>query len=124
MMKRMIEKKKKTSSFTILKKYKIVTIPKQPFGLNKFATSVSHCPVNPDAIRSVVFQQNGMAVINGATTEISLSLLNFFIPVTQAAKLTFTVPKKDSLLYSLTKLDLGGIDINGEVKVIALFPQF
>ena len=101
-----------------------MTIPKQPFGLNKFATSVSHCPVNPDAIRSVVFQQNGMAVINGATTEISLSLLNFFIPVTQAAKLTFTVPKKDSLLYSLTKLDLGGIDINGEVKVIALFPQF
>lgn len=104
-----------------------MSLPKQTIGLTNFAGSITKCPPNPDAIRAIVFTTpTNLAVVNGAITELQLSLSNFFIPVKSAAKLDFTVFAKtsESSPYVIQKLSLGGVDVEGEVKAIALFPQF
>ena len=102
-----------------------MSTPKQPIGLTNFFGSITKCPPNPDAIRAIVFTPSvNLAVTNGATTEIQIPLNNFFIPVNEAARLNFTIPAKTTSLYTLNKLNLGGLDTNGEVKFIALLPDF
>ncbi len=102
-----------------------MSTPKQPIGLTNFFGSITKCPPNPDAIRAIVFTRSvNLAVTNGATTEIQIPLDNFFIPVHEAARLNFTIPAKTASLYTINKLNLGGLDTNGEVKFIALLPDF
>jgi len=104
-----------------------VSVPKQSIGLTNFKFSISKCPPNPDAIRSIVFSKcDNLAVVNGPSTEILIPLTDFFVPVDGAARITFSVPAKSEtyLPYSISKLDFGGVDLNGEVKFIALFPQY
>jgi hypothetical protein len=104
-----------------------VAIPNQCLGLSTFAGSISKCPPNPNAIRAIVFTKcDNLSVVNGAATEIQISLTPFFIPIGQAARTTFTVPAKpaNNLPYDIYKLDLAGIDVDGGVKFIALFPQY
>jgi len=102
-----------------------VSIPKQPIGLTNFYGSITKCPPNPDAIRAIVFTPSvNLAVTNGASTEIQIPLNNFFIPVYEAARLNFTIPAKTTSLHTISKLNLGGLDTNGEVKFIALLPNF
>jgi len=87
-----------------------VTIPRQKFGLNKFSTSISVCPTNPDAINVIAFQNNNLVAINGAVTSISIPLDDFFIPVNSASMTNIVVPAKvDNIPYKLVKVDLGSI---------------
>ena len=55
-----------------------MAVPNQACGLSTFDKRVmAKCPPNPNAIRSVVFSRDNLSVVNGATTEIQISLLNF-----------------------------------------------
>jgi len=104
-----------------------VSAPKQTIGLTNFSGSISKCPPNPDAIRSIVFTKcDNLSVVNGAATEIQISLTKFFVPVTDAARVSFTIPKATpNTPYVIQKLDLGGVQgSDGKVKFIALFPQY
>jgi hypothetical protein len=104
-----------------------VSVPKQTIGLTNFSGSISKCPPNPDAIRSIVFTKcDNLAVVNGASTEILIPLTDFFVPVTGAARISFTIPgATTSTPYIIHKLDLGGVDNgSGQVKFIGLMPQY
>ena len=103
-----------------------MSIPNQPIGLTNFKGSISKCPPNPNAIRAIVFTKcDNLSVVNGAKTEIQISLTDFFVPVQGAARLNFTLPGATAdMPYTLYKLDLGGVDIDGEVKFISLFPNY
>lgn len=99
-----------------------MSIPRQQFGINKFATSISSCPRNADAIKAIVIQRNNLAVVNGASTEMELVLSNFFETITNAYKFSIKIPGSTSsiLPYNLYK-------INGElssVKFLAMLPNF
>lgn len=87
-----------------------MTIPRQKFGLNKFSTSISSCPSNPDAINVIAFQTNNLVAINGAETILSVPLSSFFQPVNNASQIDFSLPAKvNDVPTNLTKLDLGGV---------------
>lgn len=102
-----------------------MSVPKQPIGLTNFSGSIKSCPPNPDAIRSIVFTKcDNLGVTNGAATEILIPLSNFYIPVGEATRTSFTLPKKTALVTEIHKLNLGGVDTNGEVKFIALMPNY
>jgi hypothetical protein len=102
-----------------------VSAPKQPIGLTNFYGSITSCPPNPDAIRSIVFTKcDNLAVTNGAATEIQIPLGSFYVPVSEAARLSFTLPGKTSTVTDIHKLNLGGVDTNGDVKFIALMPDY
>jgi hypothetical protein len=104
-----------------------VSVPNQPIGLTNFSGAISKCPPNPNAIRSIVFTKcDNLSVVNGAATEIQISLTNFFIPVQGASRLSFTIPGAvPTTPYVIHKLDLGGVDNStGMVKFIGLLPQY
>lgn len=103
-----------------------MALPKQTIGLTNFKFSISKCPPNPDAIRAIVFTKcDNLSVVNGANTEIQIPLTNFFVPVENAARLSFSIPGAISALpYTLYKLDLGGVDLDGGVKFISIFPDY
>ena len=103
-----------------------MSAPKQTYGLTNFAFSISKCPPNPDAIRSIVFTKcDNLAVVNGASTEILIPLTKLFIPVDNASRLSFSLPgSTENLPIPVSKLDLGGLDLNGEVKFIGLLPEY
>lgn len=97
----------------------------QSVGLTNFVNNYCECPPDGNGVRSIVFTSTGnLAVVNGPTTELSISLSDFFMPVSQAIRSTFTVPGTTSsyLPYNLYKLDTGGS--TGQVKFIALFPNY
>ena len=103
-----------------------MSAPKQTIGLTNFAFSISKCPPNPDAIRSIVFTKcDNLAVVNGANTEILIPLTNFYVPVDNAARLSFSLPGATSTSPTLlSKMDLGGLDLDGKVKFLCLMPQY
>lgn len=104
-----------------------MSLPKQSIGLTNFYTSISRCPANPDAIRSIVFTKcDNLSVVNGAATEIQISLTKFFVLVDDAARVSFTIPSRSTAVvpYTLDKMDLGGLDDDGQVKFICLFPSY
>ncbi len=103
-----------------------MAVPNQPIGLTNFKGTISRCPPNPNAIRAIVFTKcDNLSVVNGANTEIQIPLTSFFVPVQGAARLSFNIPGASANLpYSLYKLDLGGVDLNGGVKFITLFPDY
>jgi len=103
-----------------------VGVPNQLCGLNNFDKRlVQKCPPNANAIRSIVFQKDNLAVVNGANTEIQVPLLNFFMPVKEAARTSFTVPAKTlNLPMNLYKMDLAGLDSGSGVKFLAMLPTF
>lgn len=104
-----------------------MSLPKQSIGLTNFSTSISKCPPNPDAIHAIVFTKcDNLSVVNGAKTEIQISLTDFFIPVKDAAKTSFTLlgKKDDGSPFTISKLDLGGVSSDDTSKFITLFPQF
>ncbi len=103
-----------------------MALPKQTVGLTNFKLSISKCPPNPDAIRAIVFTKcDNLSVVNGANTEIQIPLTKFFVPVENAARLSFSIPAAaPALPYTLYKLDLGGVDIDGGVKFISIFPDY
>ncbi len=102
-----------------------MSIPNQSCGITTFTGSISKCPPNPNAIRAIVVQRDNLAVINGADTEIQVSLSKFFIPVLNAARTSFSLQAAVSntplLIY---KLDLAGLDENDKVKFIGLLPTY
>lgn len=98
-----------------------------PFSMNRKLTLAElKCPPNPFAIRSIVFRNNNLQVIYGANTEISIPLNSFTILVDQGVRSTITLPGRSCNVepISIYKLDLGGIDSDGEVKFIALLPNY
>jgi hypothetical protein len=103
-----------------------VAAPKQTIGLTNFAFSISKCPPNPDAIRSIVFTKcDNLAVVNGANTEILIPLTNFYVPVDNAARLSFSVPGTTANApVLLQKMDLGGVGMDDKVKFLTIFPQY
>ncbi len=103
-----------------------MALPNQPIGLTNFKGSISKCPPNPNAIRAIVFTKcDNLSVVNGANTEIQISLTSFFVPVQGAARTSFNLPGATANLpYNLYQLDLGGVDLDGGVKFIALFPNY
>jgi hypothetical protein len=104
-----------------------VSANNKPVGLSCFTGSISSCPPNPNNVRNIVFTNpNNLSVTFGANTEIQIPLSNFFIPIDNAARISFTVPGSTGGVtpYDIYKLDLGGVDLNGGVKFMALFPQF
>lgn len=106
-----------------------MSIPNQICGISTFSGPISKCPPNPNAIRSVVFSRdsNGanLAVVNGAATEITLSLGKFFVPVLNAARSSFSIPGALPVTpLTVYKLDLAGLDVDGKVKFLALLPTY
>jgi hypothetical protein len=103
-----------------------VAVPKQACGLTTFDKRLmAKCPPNPNAIRSIVFSRDNLAVVNGATTEIQISLLNFFVPVVDAARTSFTLPAKTpNVPLTIYKLDLAGLDTDEKVKFLGLLPNY
>lgn len=106
-----------------------MSIPNQICGISTFSGSISKCPPNPNAIRSIVFSRdnNGanMSVVNGAVTEIQLSLGKFFVPVLNAARTSFSIEGAMTVVpMTVYKLDLAGLDENGKVKFLALLPTY
>lgn len=71
-------------------------------------------------LKSLVFQSNGFAVIQGASTLFSLLLKNFFLPVNQYQYGEFVLPANGSSM-----LDPGNIsNANGEVTGIIILAEF
>ena len=102
-----------------------MSLPNQFCGLSSYTGSISKCPPNPNAIRAIVFQREGLAVVNGANTEIQVSLQKFFIPVLNAARTSFSLePTIGITPMAIYKLDLAGLDVNDEVKFLALLPTY
>ncbi len=103
-----------------------MAVPNQVCGLSTFDKRVmAKCPPNPNAIRSVVFSRDNLSVVNGATTEIQISLLNFFIPIKDAARTSFTIPAKiPNTPLTIYKLDLAGLDTDEKVKFLGLLPNY
>ena len=99
-----------------------MTIPRQSFGLNKFANYFSACPANPDAVRVITIQKNNLAVTNGALTELELQLTGFYVTVSSASKMSFTLPGNSNAAVPLIVHDLGLTGSN--IKFLALYPQF
>ena len=104
-----------------------MAVPNQTIGLTNFTGSFSACPPNPNAIRAITFTKcSNLSVVNGATTEIQIDLSSFYVPVKNAGRASFTIPAKSSQMvpYVINKMDFGGLDTNGQVKYIAIFPQY
>jgi len=102
-----------------------VAVPNQPCGLTVFDRRLPVCPPDPNSIRSIIFQKNNLSVVSGATTEIDISLLKLFIPVSSAARTNFIIPGKTSHQpLNIYKLDLAGQDLNEEVKFLCLLPHY
>lgn len=99
-----------------------MTLPRQQFGINKFATSVSSCPVNQDAIKAIVIQRNNLAVVNGASTEMELVLSNFYSTINNAQKISLTLPAHGgtALPISLHKLN----EAEENIKFLAILPDY
>lgn len=103
-----------------------MAVPNQACGLTTFDKRLmAKCPPNPNAIRSIVFSRDNLAVVNGAATEIQISLLNFFVPVSDAARTSFTLPAKTpNVPLTIYKLDLAGLDTDEKVKFLGLLPNY
>ncbi len=103
-----------------------MAVPNQPCGLTNFDSRlVSKCPPNPNAIRSIIFSRDNLSVVNGASTEIQISLLPLFIPVSNAARTSISLPASiPNIPLTLYKLDLAGLDLNEEVKFLGLLPTY
>lgn len=99
-----------------------MTLPRQQFGLNKFSTSISQCPFNPDSVKAIVFQRNNLAVVNGPSTEMELVLSDFFSIINTASKFSFTIPgsTSSSIPYEIYKIDN---DIQN-IKLLAILPSY
>ena len=71
-------------------------------------------------LKSLTFQNNGFAIIQGASTLFSLLLKNFFLPVNQYQYGEFILPAGGSSM-----LDPGNIsNVNGEVTGIIIVAEF
>ncbi len=103
-----------------------MAVPNQPCGLTNFDSRlVSKCPPNPNAIRSIVFSRDNLSVVNGASTEIQISMLPLFIPVQNAARTNISIPGSVvNVPYPVYKLDLAGLDTDEKVKFLGLLPTY
>jgi hypothetical protein len=98
-----------------------MTLPRQSFGLNKFKTSVSQCPENPDAIKAIVVQSNNLAVVDGANTELELILSDFFMTIDYAEKRTINLPGTSGQVVPYSIYELTN---PGNIKFMALLTDF
>ena len=98
-----------------------MTIPRQNFGLNTFSGLISKCPPNPDAIKSIVIQQNNLDVVNGATTELEFLLTNFYETVNSASSFSFILPAKGS---TSTPYQLQNLNLTNNTKFLCIYPDF
>ncbi len=99
-----------------------MSVPRQTIGL-----TICKCPTDANNIRSVTFtNSSSLQIVKGSLTESQLSLSSLFIPVDNASKTVFTLKGKtaSNFPYTLTKLNLEGVDEDNEVKFLALFPQY
>jgi hypothetical protein len=88
---------------------------------------ILRCPPNPYAVRAIKFTKcDNLSVVNGAVTELTQSLSNFFIPVTNAFQATFVIPKRTGAYVPLenTLLSFGNIDTDNQVKYYNLFLSY
>ena len=102
-----------------------MAIPNQPCGLTNFDKRLPLCPPNSNSIRSIVFTKDNLSVISGPNTETQISLKNFYVPVANTARTSFTIPARNPKVpYTIYQLDLAGLDLNNRVKFLAVLPMY
>ena len=102
-------------------------IPNQSIGLTNFSWPGTACPQDPNQISAIVFTPgNYLAVTEGAATTIQIPLGDFFVPVDNSVRLSFSIPPASSSTspFIINKLDLSGIDTQGGVKFLCLMPEY